>query len=336
MRKTRPAFWLIVIAALLGLFAQARAEQPVVFASVAEGKRILMTKDAFVERISPFDRAARLKTDREVSESEYLAFVGSAVVEWDAADKSKVQASLQQIDAALSRLFPVPAEPVQLIKTTGQEEAEAAYTRGNAIMLPANLLALPQVKLSRLLAHEFFHVFSRGHPAVRGKLYAAIGFQPCGEVEMPAVLRARAITNPDAPKNEHCIQVGLAGEQVWVLPILFANPPRYDTARGGTFLNYLAFSLLVVDKTGASGAGRPVMDAGGAPKLVDVRQVAGYFEQIGRNTDYIIHPEEILAENVVQLVAPEGNVPSPEVLKRIEGVLAEARAAEPAAKGGRP
>jgi hypothetical protein len=46
------------------------------FASVAEGKRLLTSRDDFVERMSPFDRAARLKTDKDVSEHKYLEFVG--------------------------------------------------------------------------------------------------------------------------------------------------------------------------------------------------------------------------------------------------------------------
>ena len=33
-----------------------------------EGKKILTHRDEFVERMSPFDRSARLKTDRTVSE----------------------------------------------------------------------------------------------------------------------------------------------------------------------------------------------------------------------------------------------------------------------------
>ena len=36
------------------------------FATVEEGKRVLTSRDDYVERMSAFDRAARLKTDRVV------------------------------------------------------------------------------------------------------------------------------------------------------------------------------------------------------------------------------------------------------------------------------
>lgn len=38
-------------------------------------------------------------------------------------------------------------------------------------------------------------------------------------------------------------------------------------------------------------------------------------------TDYIIHPEEILAENFVHMVMREANLPSPEIVHAIETSL---------------
>jgi hypothetical protein len=57
------------------------------------------------------------------------------------------------------------------------------------------------------------------------------------------------------------------------------------------------------------------------PKLVGLQAVTGFFEQVGRNTQYIIHPEEIVADNFTVLILGEQNVPSPEVLEKIRKVL---------------
>ena len=46
------------------------------FATVEQGKELLTKRDAFVERLSAFDRAARIKTDKAVSEEEFLQHVG--------------------------------------------------------------------------------------------------------------------------------------------------------------------------------------------------------------------------------------------------------------------
>jgi len=55
---------------------QLGAKTMVGFASANKGKEILMTSDDFIERLSSFDRAARMKTDKNVSEREFLSFVG--------------------------------------------------------------------------------------------------------------------------------------------------------------------------------------------------------------------------------------------------------------------
>jgi hypothetical protein len=86
--------------------------------------------------MSAFDRAARLKTDRAVTEAEYLAFVGANVLEWTDEERAALSAAVESVEKRLRALaVPIPADVV-LIKTTGREEGGAAYTRANAIILP--------------------------------------------------------------------------------------------------------------------------------------------------------------------------------------------------------
>jgi hypothetical protein len=59
---------------------------------------------------------------------------------------------------------------------------------------------------------------------------------------------------------------------------------------------------------------------------VPFNNVTGLFEQIGRNTDYVIHPEEILASNFELLVTGAEGAPSPQVLERIREELTRAAA----------
>ncbi len=47
-----------------------------------------------------------------------------------------------------------------------------------------------------------------------------------------------------------------------------------------------------------------------------------YFGAIGLNTRYIIHPEEILADNFVLLVRGERKVRTPRIIEELERVLA--------------
>ena len=298
--------------------------QELVFASAAESSRMLAAKDAFVVRMSPFDRAARKKTEREVSESQFLEFAASAALEWEQREKNKIESAYRTIRSAVASLsLPLP-DQIYVIKTSGIEEGDAAYTRGNAIILPRSVVAMPEREIQRFLAHELFHISSRNNPALARMLYKSIGFQYCGEIEFPANLAYRKITNPDAPKNDYCIQLGFNRQKIWAVPILFSNAPKYDTALGGEFFQYLQLAMLLVETPVADTAPKALYDSNG-PRLVELQRLSGFFEQVGQNTGYVIHPEEILADNFALLVVGERDVRSPEVLTRMQKVLASFR-----------
>ena len=294
------------------------------FATVEDGKRVLTSRDDYVERMSPFDRAARLKTDQVVSEREYLKFVGKAVRAWEEAEKEKVYLAMEGVEKTLRKMaLPCP-EKIWLIKTTGQEEGNAAYTRANAIVFPEKFLEGRPSGVQRVLCHELFHVLSRANEELRERCYAAIGFEKCEELVFPEELALRKLTNPDAPRNEHCLKVRVEGKEQWVIPILFSKEEKYDLEKGGEFFRYLQFKLVVV-KRAAEGKGVKVVREGATAKLLDLGEVAGLFEQVGKNTSYLIHPEEILADNFVLLVTRKRGLPSPKVVKTLGEILAGKR-----------
>jgi hypothetical protein len=281
------------------------------FASVREGAEILGHKDDFIQRLSAFDRAARMKTDRLISEDEFLKFVEGNVLTWNESEKAKIEAAIAGIRPALDALPLSLPKIVNLVKTTGAEEGRAFYTRDTAIMMPEKETDEADVSLlKKTIAHELFHILTRGNPALREKLYESIGFTKCDEIEFPPELKSRKITNPDAPRNDHAIQIRIGGNEVRAVPILFSNAARYDFKRGGEFFNYLQLSFLPVPGT-----------SGPQPILAAPEEVSGFFEQIGRNTNYVIHPEEILADNFALLILDERNVPSPEILEKMRSLL---------------
>ena len=77
-----------------------------------------------------------MKTDRAVTDEEYLKFVGQNVLAWPDAQRKSVESAVHSIQPRLEALnLPFP-KTVYLIKTTGKEEGNAAYTRGPAVVLP--------------------------------------------------------------------------------------------------------------------------------------------------------------------------------------------------------
>lgn len=306
-----PAWFAGCLIVILGV-APAWAKPPVVrFASVEVGRRELARKDEFTRRLSAFDRAARLKSGDPVSEAQFLEFVGAQVLAWEGPSRALVEKALGELTSQLEGLPLRWPEPVWLIRTTGREEGRAAYTRGSSIVIPDAKLEKSPALLADLLAHELFHVLSRANPLLRTQLYAAIGFTPCPEVKFPPALASRRITNPDAPAFDQSITVRVAGQSQRVVPVLHASLEHYPAGDTREFFELLKFGFWPLD----------VAQSNTVPILLDAQKLSGFDEQVGKNTGYIIHPEEIVADNFKLIVRQSTNVPSPEVLQRIEGIL---------------
>ena len=270
-----------------------------------------------------YDRAARTGRRVGASESEFLAFAAAQALDWPAADVTRLSASLAKISALLKPLQLALPKEVWLVKTTGREEAETPYTRGNAIIIPRQYIDVPDEELERVLIHELFHVLSRNAASRRDALYAIVGFRDCGPLAWPPELAPRRITNPDAPDDRYCITLQRNGAPLTFYPVLLAKEDKYDPALPGTYLERLIFKLLAVMGSGSKWT--PGRGKNDALVLVDAADLPEYFNAIGLNTRYIIHAEEILADNFVLLVRGERKVRTPRILDDLKRVLAEAR-----------
>jgi hypothetical protein len=324
-RAVLSLFVVAVFLTLSGTKAQSPARPAIVFTTIEQGRERLKSRDDFVARLSPFDRSARLKTDKDVSERDYLQFVGESVLAWTSDEKAVVEYAWAALAPKLEEMsLPFP-ETVYFIKTTGAEEGGQEYTRGKEIVLPTSALtAASQASLKATIAHELFHILSRNAPELRERLYAVIGFQPCGEIPFPPALASRKLTDPDAPRIDHCIRLLANQGSVWAVPLLFSKMARYDVAEGGTFFQSAELQFLIVRRANTSPSSAASYDVAN-PELLDMDHVHGFYEQVGRNTKYIIHPEEILADNFRLLLLGKADVPSPEILQRLAAAMRSAQ-----------
>ncbi|MEX2187946.1 MAG: hypothetical protein WD875_14165 [Pirellulales bacterium] len=290
------------------------------FAGVDEGRTILANRDRFVAAQTAWDRQARLKSAHDVSADEYLKFVAGEVLAWDAADREKLGAAIAKVRERLRPWkLPFPRQ-IALVRTTGKEEGGAAYCRGSAVVLPKGIVDGRSAEaLERLLLHELFHVLSSHNEALRERLYGVIGFARCGEIELPDDLAARKITNPDAPTIEHRVEIAIDEQPVEVVPILLADAAKYDATARREFFAFMKFRLLAVAKDERGHYALRLRDD--KPWLIDPAAVPSYHEKIGHNTGYIIHPEEIIADNFVLVMLGEENVKTPRILEAMRAIL---------------
>jgi hypothetical protein len=266
------------------------------FATESEATKAFQSVDRFIRSMSEFDLQCRL--DRSSANTdEFLEFSANQYVPWTEEQKRKIVPVVQSLEKRLARFnLPLP-KTVLLVQTSGKIEANAAYCRENAIMLPPRFINAPAKSLESLLAHELFHVLSSHNPDLRYRLYRIIGFQSCPPIKLPAALMARKITNPDAPQLDCILYVVVDGETVPATPFLWAKSD-YEPGQGKTFFDYLQFRLLVLKP---AGDGFEPLFRNGEPWFIRPRRPDLYWN-IGINTEYIIHPEEILADNFKALV----------------------------------
>ena len=103
----------------------------------------------------------------------FLEFVGKNILAWNEAEKQKITSAVQGIQTELEALsLPFPKK-VFIVKTTGNEEGGAAYTRANAIVFPKADLKAPIAKVQEVICHELFHIMSRANPELRERVTVA-------------------------------------------------------------------------------------------------------------------------------------------------------------------
>lgn len=275
--------------------------QKIKFASVDEGQKMLIQEDLFTKSWSRFDIDSRMGEPGHTKD-ELLQFIQKQVKGWLLEDLENINAILIEIETLTKSYDLKLPNEIYLIKTTTKEEGGArGYTRQNYIVLNDEAIAGDREQLRYLIIHELFHVMTRANPELRQKLYQIIGFNIIDPVVYPEEIKPFRITNPDAPQTDSSIKLTIDGKAIDCMMVLYAN----DDYRGGSFFNYLESQFLDI-KTNM---------------LYCRDAVSDFFEQVGGNTDYIIHPEEILAENFVAVILDKKGLPDQHIVDEISGYL---------------
>lgn len=264
----------------------------------------------FFDHISSLDMMIQMKkaypgnSPRNTILKDYKQFLKTDVAPFTPKEKElltrvwkKVYADCQSIRKGL---FP---DAISLVKTNANHYGPGVYyTREKGIVIPMNeLYSGNEDGLYRVMLHELFHIWSRLHPQKRQALYALIGFDklPVGikELQMEDSLRQRILLNPDGIDFSYGVKLIKAdGSLIEALPMIQANRADYSIDQP-SFFEYLSFQLFPLQKTDQSGY-KVVSQANGDP-VEELISSTNFMEIISDNTGYIIHPDEIMADNFV-------------------------------------
>lgn len=304
--KTRRSAAAALVLASAGI-AQAQQFE---FASQAQAREILGRHDAYVRSTAARERSVLLRTDGAVTPERFAQAMAETALEWSDEERRGFADVLPRLQRFLAPMRWKAPSSILLVKSAERLMDGFPHTRANAIVLPERMLrdALTEPGLmDYLMAHETFHVLTRADAQLREELYEAIGFRACASTELPASIAELRITNPDEPEKRYAIRLP-GGER---MPLVHFDSHSIDASKG--FSSHARTSWLPVERR--DGRCR-VRD-----ERLTTESLEGLYEQVGRNTAYVIHPEEILADNFALLFRPTAKRASSEVLARIERIL---------------
>jgi hypothetical protein len=304
---------------LLGTLA-CNAQQATLELHVGKGKVVLLLdsaaaaksitydkRDAFFDKVTIGEMSIQMKKaiqpgqSRDAMLQEYVSFLKGDVVSFDDADIKFLTGILEKMYRTVAEVNPaIFPDTLRLIKTKGRHYGDGVwYTRENCIVIPANELSTRKTNpFTATMYHELFHIYSRLNPEKSAALYKLIGFEPVGytNLVLPSTLSERVLFNPDGVNFAQKIALMQEDKSVkHAVPIIYANHVGYKEGNN-EFFGYLEFNLFEVV---AQEGGKWMVKVGqdGFSSTLSIDSQPDFFRQIKDNTGYIIHPDEVLADN---------------------------------------
>lgn len=318
---------ILLITVSLGLGNLSFADEPAAtrytFATTKQSRDILTADDNYMNRMSVAEIAIRTSSVTADKTAEDLkALYAANILEWTEAEKAQITELVAANKARLATIQHLLPAEITFIKVNNKVEGGLPHTRGHGIILPISAEGPSGSTLSEeLFYHELFHILSRMQKNTHHELYGLIGFKPChysGNDDVNTNIRSniRALTNPDVPAESYYLPVSLEGVPSAIMPFLHTTRSAFDPTIQGGFRGHFRFGLLKVTVTD----GQCIVDRDSEDniEILDPPHVKDFFTAIGKNTAYIIHPEEILAENFVFIMTGKTDLPNPEIPYRLK------------------
>ncbi len=285
------------------------------YAEKEEGQALMLSNDAFFDGLCENDLDYRMQKKGATLE-EYKTYAADQIREFSKMDRRLIDRCFAQMEETLAARgveLPLPEEVV-LIKTTAAEEGFASgYTHGTQIYLrDLYIMGLHSAgesqirQMTETLWHELFHCMTHSSPEFREKMYGIIRFTVHPEeFTVPPSVLPRFVSNPDVEHHNATAVFRIGGQDVacWLAAVT-AKPFEQP---GDRMSNGMTAVLVPAD-------GRDLSFA--------LEEAENLYEVFGKNSRYLIDPEECLADNFsyAMLFGHEGRatpLPSQELLDEI-------------------
>lgn len=262
------------------------------YASASEGKDLLLSNKAYYAGFSQNDLDFRMqKTGATMA--EYQAFAAEQVQDFTNEEKALLDGQLAEMAATLAeRGYTLPPlDEVVFVKTTMAEECDAGgYTHGTTIFVSTKMLNMftaptaahrdPNI-LTTFLWHELFHCQTRCHPDFRAHMYQLVHFTVHDkDYVLPPSVGEYHISNPDVEHHDSSAVFSIDGKDVECFVDMITT--KHFEHAGDNFFLCSTTALVPVD---------------GTDTFYTPDQASNFYEVFGRNTTYVVDPEECMADN---------------------------------------
>lgn len=283
------------------------------FATVEEGRQLMRDRTLFHEQITSSTLPFFLQS-KEGTLEDYIEYSADQVLAFTPEEEQRVNDTLAWLQDQLERhnlSLPDPGE-ITFVKTTGMEALGAAgYTSGGTVFL-GWFTYTPEYytddMFRDLVVHEISHCLSRLYPEYQEALYSLIHFTVLDQdIEVPEVIREQIIANPDVEHHNSCATFTIDGEQKDCY-LVFLTDSVFEK-EGDTFFDGMYSGVVPL----------------GSDRVYRVEEVEDFWDVVGKNTDYVEDPEELMATSlafaILHLDDGYDGFASPEILDGIVDYL---------------
>ncbi len=277
--------------------------------TIAEGQNQICkdSKDSFFNKVGNLDMMLQMNGEHrsESRDSLLTAYQNHLKKSVQSFTNNEAKVVAQTLDSCFSLIHQylpnLKIPNLEIIKIDPNHYGLSVYyTRENAILVPSNVLSPSSMDaLLPVMLHEISHILLRYNDAIKTKTYELIGFKKLDKPlsYSPEILK-RILFNPDGLDDRYAITLSDGNTEVLCAPALVSSKSSFSPNISG-FMNYIKFDMYRLEEVETSY--RLLSNKEGFSTLAP-EYMSSFFKQIKDNTQYIIHPDEIIADNFMMYI----------------------------------
>ena len=298
------------------------------FADLKEAQNLYLSNTEYLNNFTQYDLDYKLNKKNATLE-EFKTFGVSQMLEFTDKEKELISKQIGEMEKTLeNQKMSLPFnEEIIFIKSTQKEEnGSLAYTHGTQIYFGNNFMywlndmdnnIRKKFQVNKVFWHELFHCMTRANKTFRKDMYGIIHFTVMEtDFTIPKSIHEISISNPDVEHHDSYATFNINGKDIDCYIVFTASKPFINP--GDSFFRCMQTCIVPIDSKG---------------EFYLPEEADNFWEIFGRNTKYVIDPEECMADNFSYAVLNEEyqkyfecklfelNFKNPEIIEKIINYL---------------